>query len=65
MVLLLDSMNFFSGNPGTDRVRQQVPKVSPTLDYLGLSRCILISKRHLLNQPFLPVGEAFTSEIGL
>jgi dolichyl-diphosphooligosaccharide--protein glycosyltransferase len=53
----------FGGNPGTDRVRQQqVPKVGPTLDYLGLSRCILVSKRHLLNQPFLPTDEAFTSE---
>jgi len=53
----------FGGNPGTDRVRQQqVPKVGPTLDYLGLSRCILVSKRHLLNQPSLSTDEAFTSE---
>jgi hypothetical protein len=61
IVLLLDSTDFLSGIPGT--VRQQLehlPKVGPTLDYLGLSRCILISKRHLLNRPFLSTDEAFT-----
>lgn len=35
----------FGDKEGTDRVRQQhVPKVGPTLDYLGLSRWIVMSK---------------------
>jgi len=38
----------FGGKAGPDRVRQQqVPLVSPTLDYLGLSRCIVVSKTNV------------------
>lgn len=42
---LLNRFNdLFGGNPGTDRVRQQtLPKVGPTLDYLGMSLMILDS----------------------
>jgi hypothetical protein len=46
--LIIRFNELFGDNQGTDRVRQQqVPKVGPTLDYLGLSRCIVVSKATL------------------
>jgi len=62
MVPIIRFTELFGGKAGQDRVRQQqVPIVGPTLDYLGLSRCIVVPMC-LLNEPFSPTDEAFTSE---